>query len=94
MGESREQMFIGKTLEQILIEERQSQQLPLLFRALRVNAVSVFVLQDENDTIGRRVAEEFSLGVILKEHVDLRQAVVVRYNDFFGEDVFRVRIGA
>lgn len=90
---------IGRTLEEILRQDMKDNKLPPAVRGvltaaglLRVNAVSVFVLNGPDDSIGKQYAEEFSLHVILLKHPELRQAKVLLYNDYFGEDVFRVRL--
>lgn len=70
----------GKTLEEVLTEG-----------ASYPKGVAVFLLDDEEDEVGKIVDEEFSLRTILKNHPELRTARVVQYNDFFGESVFRVR---
>lgn len=90
---------IGKTLEKILRQDMKDKMPPAVRGVLtaagllRVDAVSVFVLNGPDDSIGKQYAEEFSLQVILLKHPELRQAKVAYYNDYFGEDVFRVRIG-
>ena len=90
---------IGKTLEEILREDMKGGVPPavrgLLMASglLRVEPVSVFVLGEPGDTVGKQYAEEFSLRIILMKHPELRQAKVLLYNDYFGEDVFRVKIG-
>ena len=71
---------IGMTLEQVMGEG-----------SIYTQGVAVFVLTDEKDTVGKRVAEDFSLRTILKNNPELRNARVVSHNDFFGESVFRVR---
>lgn len=57
-----------------------------------ISGIAVYVLKDENDSIGTLYAEEFSLRKILRDHPELRASVVVSHNDFFGESVFRVRM--
>jgi len=71
---------VGKTLEEVTRE-------PTVYS----QGVSVFVLQYENDTLGKRAADGFSLREILCRHPELKTALVVSHNDFFGESVFRVR---
>ena len=89
---------IGKTLEEILREEMKGEVPPavrvllMAYGLLRVEPVSVFVLGEPGDTFGKQYAEELSLRTILMKHPELRQAKVEHYNDFFGEDVFRVRL--
>lgn len=73
---------VGKTLEQVLDEGN------IVF----MSGIAIYVLKDENDGIGEIEAEEFSLRKILRDHPELRPAVVVSHNDFFGESVFRVRM--
>lgn len=91
---------IGKTLEEILKEDLAKSTLPLwvtgllqITAGLHVTPVSVHVLDGADDELGMPYAEEFTLRQILRDHPELRQAKVEHYNDFFGEDVFRVRIG-
>lgn len=55
-----------------------------------MKGICVFVLANENDTTGKRVAEEFDLRWILKDHPELRTRTVKLVNDFYGEYVFRV----
>ena len=90
---------IGKTLEEILRGDMKDDRMPPAVRGLlsvmgmvKINAVSVFVLDGPGDTIGKRYAEEFSLHAILVKYPELRQARVLLYNDYLGEDVFRVRL--
>ncbi len=71
---------VGRTLEEVMREG-----------TVYTQGVCVFVLADEKDKVGKRVAEGFSLRTILKIHPELRNARVVKHNDFFGESVFRVR---
>lgn len=85
---------VGKTLEEILIDDIESRKeitkhvgcLP------EAQGCSIFVLEDDDDEIGKKVAESYNLRSILMERVELRNTVVVKHNDFFGEDVFRVRM--
>lgn len=72
---------VGRTLEDVLSEGTYYSQ-----------GVSVFVLADDRDTVGKMMAEDFSLMAILKNHPELRDAKVVRHEDFFGESVFRVEM--
>ena len=51
---------------------------------------SVFVLQNDNDTTGLFVGEEFSIGSILQEHPEYANYKVKYTNDFFGTTVLRV----
>lgn len=74
---------VGKTLEQILVE---------CGRKSNCQGVAIFLLGSDQVPAGRKVAEDFSLFSILKENAWLRGAVVEAHNDFFGEDVFRVRV--
>ncbi len=73
---------VGKTLEKVLDEGN-----PVFIRG-----IAIYALKDENDNTGEIEAEEFSLRKILRDHPQLRTAVVVSHNDFFGESVFRVRM--
>ncbi len=72
----------GKTLEEVLKDGNFS----------FYKGVAVFILKDEDDTIGDMTAEDISLRQILINRPELRTAVVASHNDFFGESVFRVRM--
>ena len=54
---------------------------------------SVFVLQDENDTTGKPLDEDFSIGLILKKHPQYANCKVKCVNDFYGTTVLRVEKG-
>ena len=95
-----EEEVVGKTLEQILIEEASDKTIdirslltPLGQIMAKLTPVSVYVLNEPDDKIGCLVAEEISLYTLLRQNEDLRQAVVEHYNNFYGGDVFCVRIG-
>jgi hypothetical protein len=51
---------------------------------------SVFVLQDEKDTIGVNLGEEISIGLILRKHPQYANYKVKYENDFFGTTVLRI----
>ena len=51
---------------------------------------SIFVLQDENDTTGKRLDEHISIGLILKEHPEYANYIVKLENDFYGTNVLRI----
>jgi len=72
---------IGKTLKEIHDDGN----------AVFIHGISIFVLRNKKDTVGVLEAQEFSLRKILRDHPELRGAVVASHNDFFGESVFRVR---
>ena len=54
---------------------------------------SVFVLEDNKDTIGKRLDEDFSVGLILKKHPQYANCKVKYENDFYGTTVLRVEKG-
>ena len=58
--------------------------------SLHYNGYSVFVLQDENDTTGKHLDEDFSVRLILKKHPEYADYKVKFENDFFGTTVLRV----
>lgn len=72
--------LVGRMLEEVTEEG-----------AIYTQGVAVFVLSDNEDTIGKMVAEDFSLRTILNKHPELRTSRVVSHNNFFGESVFRVK---
>lgn len=55
------------------------------------NGYCVFEIEHDDDKVGKMIGESYSLYQILKENEQLRGAVVVMDNDFFGETVLRVR---
>ena len=73
---------IGKTLDEIHKE-----------CGSRSHGYAVFVLQDENDTTGKQIAEDFSVGLILKKHPQYANYKVKYENDFYGTTVLRVEKG-
>lgn len=90
---------IGKTLEEILREDMKGG-VPPAVRGLFIDTgritsdyTAVFVLDGPDEDLCKLYAEELSLHAILLKHPELRQAKVEHYIEFFGEDVFRVRIG-
>ncbi len=54
---------------------------------------SVFVLQDENDTTGKLLGEDISIGLILRKHPQYANYKVKYENDYFGTTVLRVEKG-
>ncbi len=57
------------------------------------NGYAVFVLQDENDKTGKRLDEDFEIGLILQRHPEYSDCKVKYENDFYGETVLRVLKG-
>lgn len=55
---------------------------------------SVFFLQDENDIIGKRLDEDFSIGLILIKYPQYANCKVKYENDFYGTTVLRVVKGS
>ena len=70
---------IGKTLAEIHKDRKD-----------KAHGFAVFVLEDEKDTIGKRLDEDFSIGLILKKHPEYANYKVKYENDFYGEIVLRV----
>lgn len=58
-----------------------------------IGGYSVFVLQDEKDTTGKLLDEDFSIGLILKKHPEYANCKVKYENDFYGTKVLRVEKG-
>lgn len=73
---------IGKTLDEIHKE-----------CGSRAHGYSVFVLEDNKDTIGKQLDEDFSVGLILKKHPQYANYKVKYENDFYGTTVLRVEKG-
>ena len=55
-----------------------------------MDGYAVFVLQDENDTTGKQLDEDFSIGLILKKHPQYANCKVKYENAFYGTTVLRV----
>ena len=72
-------MFIGKTLAEVAKETRPT-----------LSGYIVMILQDEEDTTGKRLDELYSVKAIIKEHPEIAKYKVKFENDFFGELVLRV----
>lgn len=72
-------MFIGKTLAEVAEETRPA-----------LSGYIVMILQDEEDTTGKRLDELYSVKAIIKEHPEIAKYKVKFENDFFGELVLRV----
>lgn len=73
-------MFVGMTLAEV------AQEAPPLFNG----GYSVFVLQNENDTTGKRVDDSYSVRAILKSHPHLADYKVKLENNFYHTTVLRV----
>lgn len=58
-----------------------------------IGGYCVFVLQDEKDTTGKPLDEDFSIGLILKKHPEYANCKVKYENDFYGTKVLRVEKG-
>lgn len=71
--------FIGKTLAEIHKD-----------CGCNMGGYSVFVLQDENDTIGKQLDEEFSIGLILRKHPQYANCKIKYENNYYGTTVLRV----
>ena len=71
---------IGKTLAQIANETK----------ADFGGGYSVFVLQDETDTIGKEIDMSYSVRAILKDHPEIANYKVKLENGFYGTTVLRV----
>ena len=72
-------MFIGKTLAEVAEETRPA-----------LSGYIVMILQDEEDTTGKRLDESYSIKAIIKEHPEIAKYKVKFENDFFRELVLRV----
>ena len=73
---------IGKTLKQVHQD-----------CGINMQGYSVFVLQDDDDTTGVCLDEDFSIGLILKKFPQYANYIVKYENDFFGTTVLRVKQG-
>lgn len=51
---------------------------------------SIFVLQNNEDTVGKFLEEDFSIGLILKKFPQYADSIVKYENDFFGTTVLRI----
>lgn len=56
----------------------------------RAHGYVVFVLEDEKDTIGKILDEDFSIGLILQKHPEYADYRVKYENDSYGKAVLRV----
>lgn len=70
---------IGKTLEEVHKDCGAS-----------MSGYAVFVLENENDNVGKQLDEDISIGLILRKHPEYTHYRVKYTNDFFGETVLRV----
>lgn len=52
--------------------------------------VTVFLLENNKDTIGKRVANDYSLSLILMKDKALNDKKIIQAYDFYGESIFRV----
>lgn len=57
---------------------------------INTQGVAVFLLEDKNDLCGKRVAEDFSIRLVLEKNPELAERKIIRANDFYGQDVYRV----
>ena len=71
---------IGKTLSEIAKET------PISFSG----GYSVFLLQDETDTTGKKIDISYSVMAILEKHPEIANYKVKFENDFYGMTVLRV----
>ena len=58
-----------------------------------IGGYSVYVLQDEDDTLGKPLYGEYSIELILKKHPQYANYKVKYENDFYGITVLRVEKG-
>ena len=72
--------YIGKTLEEIASDVGTALQ----------QGIAVFELQDEKDTIGLCVDEDFTINLILQKHPRLSTKIIKHVNYFYDMYVFRV----
>jgi len=70
---------VGKTLHEIAMETEPDHR----------NGYSVFLLKNKDDPYGKELQLSYSVKAILREHPDVAQWRVHKYNDFLGCAVFR-----
>lgn len=73
-------MFIGMTLAEVAKEA------PPLFNG----GYSVFVLQNENDSIGKEIDCSYSVRAILEKHPHIADYKVKLENNFYSTTVLRI----
>lgn len=74
-----EEIIIGKTLKELSKNSN-----------FNINGICIFELESEEDMNGKMIAEDFSLKYILIKHPELKNKKVVKFNDYFGETIYRV----
>ncbi len=57
----------------------------------RAKGYRVYMLRDEGDSQGAKIAEDYELGRILRLHPELRRCRVASMEDYFGMLIFRVK---
>jgi hypothetical protein len=57
----------------------------------RQKGYRVYILQDEEDRIGRRAAEDYELKRILRIHPEFKHFRVISAEEYYGIQIFRVR---
>lgn len=57
----------------------------------RAKGYRVYMLREEGDSTGVKLAEDYELGRILRLHPELRRCRVASLEDYFGMLIFRVR---
>lgn len=74
--------FIGKTLAEIQ-----------KYCGWHRKGYSVFVLQDENDKLGKQLDEDFTISLILQKHPEYANSKIKYTSNYFGTVVLRVEKG-
>lgn len=57
---------------------------------INTQGIAVFVLEDEDDPCGKHIGEDITIRLILNKHPELADRKIIRANDFYGMDVYRV----
>lgn len=73
--------FVGKTLGELAKETS------VFWRPLHV-----FLLEDENDTVGKRLMDAYAIRQVVSAVPAAAEATVIIADDYFGEPVLRVRV--
>lgn len=53
--------------------------------------IHVFLLEDENDTVGKRFMDVYAVRQVVSAYPAMVNAIVAEAYDFFGETILRVR---
>ena len=72
--------YVGKQLQDIAED----------VRCGSLQGICIFQLDNEKDTTGKCVAEDFDIRRILKDNPELKTKTIKLINNFYGECVFRV----